>query len=264
MSDRFIKFIPSKEAFWLMQAKPKAFHLLTHIANTARRTNGDPDGLIIGQCHLQHWTFYKMTQQEYRTAKSILVKQKHIKISETNRTRKKSTTGATTASTLVQLISSTIYDINSDCFNDRIHDRATTEQRLSNDKQEGIRSISKDIHEEEAQTAKRPRSKDSLSFDFETWEFSGIAEKDMTDWKAIYPHIDVQVEIAKACSWLKSNPSKSNKSLWRKFLTGWLQRSNESIENKKAFRSISQQGSIDRRTKNMDGTPIKSKAEGLF
>jgi len=144
MSERFIKFIPSEEAFWVMQFKPNAFLLLMHIANTARRTHGHPDGLTIGQCHLKHWKFYGFSQQEYRTAKKILVDRKHIKIIETNRTRKKSTTGATTSSTIVELCSTTIYDINPEFINDRINDRATTDQRLTNDKQEGRRRIKKE------------------------------------------------------------------------------------------------------------------------
>ena len=134
MFERFLKFIPSEEAFWLMENKPNAFRLLTHIANTARRYNGHPDGLTIGQCHLQSWTFYKLTEQEYRTAKEVLVKRKHIKIIETNRTRKKSTTGVTTNSTLVELCSLMIWDINPEECNDRINDRATTEQRQTRKK----------------------------------------------------------------------------------------------------------------------------------
>lgn len=144
MSERFIKFIPSEEAFWLMQHKPKAFLLLSHIANTARRYNGHPDGLIIGQCHLQHWTFYGFTEREYRTAKDILVKTKHIIIIETNRTRQKSTTGSTTKSTLVQLCSLTIYDINSETTDDRNDDRPTTDRRPTDDKQERIRKKKKE------------------------------------------------------------------------------------------------------------------------
>lgn len=143
---RFLKFIPSEESFWLIQYKPKAFFLLTNIANTARRKNGHADGLLIGQCHLQHWTAYKFTEQEYRTAKKILIHLKHILIVETNRTRKKSTTGITTASTLVQLISSTVYDINSESINDRNNDRTTTEQRLNNDKQEERKKEGKEDH----------------------------------------------------------------------------------------------------------------------
>lgn len=117
-----------------MYHKPNAFRLLTHIANTARRYNGHPDGLLIGQCHLQSWTVYGLTEREYRTAKEILVKRNHIKIIETNRTRKKSTTGSTTNSTLVQLCSLTIWDINPETTDDQNDDRATTERRQTRKK----------------------------------------------------------------------------------------------------------------------------------
>ena len=266
MSERFLKFIPSEEAFWLMEEKPNAFRLLTHIANTARRENGYPDGLVIGQCHLQHWLKYKLTERQYRTAKEILTKRKHIEISETNRTRKKSTTGSTTSSTLVKLISSNVYDINPIVTDDRIDDRATTDRRLTDDKQEGIRrSISNNIdHEEIAQTAKRLRSKDVLSFDFEKWEFSGIAEKDVADWKLMYPHIDIKVETLKAAQWLKTNQSKSNKKSFRKYLTGWFGRANDSTENKKAFRNASGSSGPDRRTKDINGNPVSSPYDGKF
>lgn len=265
MSERFIKFIPSEESFWLIHKKPNAFRLLTHIANTARRRNGNPDGLLIGQCHLQHWKNYDFTEQEYRTAKDILVKRKHIIIIETNRTRQKSTTGSTTNSTLVQICSSTIFDINPESDNDLINDRATTEQRPSNDKQEGIR---KKKNEEEkiliAQPAPQLRKKsDLLSFDFEKFEFVGITPHDATSWKEMYPHIDVAVEIAKASNWLKSNPGKSKKKLWRKFLTGWFQRSNDSAENKKAYRSAANTNP-DRRTKDIHGNPVQSPVDGRF
>jgi hypothetical protein len=129
MSERFLKFIPSDEAFWLMQKRPNAFYLLTHIANTARRYNGHPDGLTVGQCHLQKWTKYGFTEREYRTAKEILGRRNHIKIIETNRTRQKSTNGTTTVSTLVEIISLTVYDINSEKNDDRNDDRATTDRR---------------------------------------------------------------------------------------------------------------------------------------
>src|SRR5579872_6780055 len=99
MNERFLKFIPSEEAFWLMDYRPNAFRLLTHIANTARRYNGHIDGLKIGQCHLQHWEKYNLSEQEYRTAKQVLCKLKFLKIIQTNRTRQKSTTELTTNST---------------------------------------------------------------------------------------------------------------------------------------------------------------------
>lgn len=266
MAERFLKFIPSEEAFWLMQHKPNAFNLLTHIANTARRINGHPDGLLIGQCHLQTWTFYGLTEQQYRTAKQILVQRKHIIIIETNRTRKKSTTGLTTASTLVQLCSTTIWDINPEDVNDRINVRPTTDQRLTNDKQEGIRKdISNDISkEEDAQPAAQLHTKDSLSFNFEKMEFEGISEKDMAEWKLMYPHIDLQVEILKAAQWLRNNPSKSKKTLWRKYLTGWLGRTNDSIENKKAYRTAAGGPAQNRSTRDIHGNPVANAYEGKF
>lgn len=271
MSERFIKFIPSEESFWLIHNKPNAFRLLTHIANTARRFNGHPDGLTLGQCHLQHWIKYDLTEREYRTAKEILIKRKHIIIIETNRTRKKSTTGTTTSSTLVQLLESGVWDINPEIIDDRKDDRTTTDRRLTDDKQERRRiDISNDISNEGnalragTHPASPIRAKDLLIFNFETWEFEGITEKDIADWRVMYPHIDITVETLKAAQWLKNNPSRNNKKHWRKYITGWFGRANDTIENKKAYRVAGTTAGTDRRTKNMDGTPIKSRAEGLF
>jgi len=289
MSDRFIKFIPSQEALYLARKHPNAFILLVFIAERARRENGHPDGLTIGQCHIGDFKSYGLTEKEYRTAKKILVQRNHIKIVETCRSRKKEkdhslffnsknsenraterATKVTTIGTLVELCSLSIYDINSDTRNqqkgDRIDDRGATEGRPKGEEQERKRKNKKEEEEQEyiAQPASRLRTKDDLSFDFQKWEFVGISEKDLSDWKVMYPHVDFQVEILKAIQWLKNNPSKSGKKLWRKFLTGWFARTNDSIENKKAFKTASQQNPIDRKTKNMDGTPIKSRAEDLF
>lgn len=127
------------------------------------------------------------------------------------------------------------------------------------------KDISNDIsNEEEARRAARPHLKDSLSFNFEKMEFEGIGEKDIAEWKTIYPHIDLQVEILKATNWLKSNPSKSNKKNWRKYLTGWLGRTNDSIENKKAYRTAANGTGQDRRTKDINGNPVDSPHTGRF
>lgn len=284
MSERFLKFIPSKEAMWLLKSKGNAFRLLSIIAEAARRYEGDPDGLKIGECFIGGFENYDMSEQNYRTAKRLLEVRGHIKIVETCRTRKKClttkdyfnstncknpTTGLTTNSTKVKLLSSTVWDINSDEGNDRTNDRLTTDQRPPNDKLRKRRiDISNDISSnalrDEAHPASPIRSKDSLSFDFEKWEFKGINEKDHSEWKIMYPHIDIPIEMLKVVQWLKTNPSKNNKKHWRKFLAGWFGRSNDSLENKKAFRAASGGIGTDRRTKNMDGTPIKSRAEDLF
>lgn len=106
-----IYLVPSPEANWLMMEKPNAFILFTFIAANARRYNGHPDGLRIGQCHVGNLKKLNMTQQEYRTAKNILIIRKHIKVIETNRTRKKSTDGTTTIDTLVEIISSSVWSL---------------------------------------------------------------------------------------------------------------------------------------------------------
>jgi hypothetical protein len=164
---RFIKFIPSDEAMYLVRKHPNAFILLTIIAERARRENGHPDGLIIGQCHLGDLKSYGLTEKQYRTAKKILVDRGHIKIIETNRTRSKKknskstlnfenhekraterATRTTTIGTLVELCSTTVYDINSDTTNDRKGDRkgdrGATEGRPKGDEQEGIRKKKKE------------------------------------------------------------------------------------------------------------------------
>lgn len=293
MSETYFRIFRSDEMLYLARKHPNAFILLTFIAARARRENGHPDGLVIGECHIGDHKEYGLTEKEYRTAKKILVDRNHIKIIETCRTRKsdkkteragkkieiienvkKTTTEratkVTTIGTLVQLCSLTIYDINPEDPNqrkgDRNGDRGATEGRPKGDEQEGIRKdISNDISkEEEAQTAKRLRSKDDLTFDFEKWEFNGITEKDLADWKLMYPHIDLTVETLKAAQWLKNNQSKSNKKSFRKYLTGWYGRANDSIENKKAYRAASGSTSQDRRTKDIHGNPVSSPHDGRF
>ena len=147
MSERFIKFIPSDEAMYLLIHKGNAFRLLTIIAESARRYSGGADGLQIGEAFLGDWKSYGMTEQNYRTAKRILIQRQHLLLIETNRNRKKSTTGVTTAGTKVKLISSNVYDINIEMPNDRPNDCLTTDQRLPNDE---LRKKKKDKNEKES------------------------------------------------------------------------------------------------------------------
>ena len=265
MSERFIKFIPSEEAMYLAKKHPNAFILLMFIAERARREKGHPDGLNVGECHIGDWENMGLTRQNYRTALKVLVLNKILIILETNRTRKKSTTGLTTEGTKVKLLNSDIWDININHANHRPNHCLTTDQPLPNHEQEGIRKKKKEKEEQDkARSAKRPRSKDFLSFDFLKFEFIGISEKDLVEWKTIYPHIDLKIEILKAAQWLQSNPTKSHKKNWRKYLTGWFGRNNDRIENKIAYRFAAGSPPQDRRTKNKDGSPIHSRAEELF
>jgi len=146
MSERFIKFVPSEEAMYLLTQKGHAFRLLTIIAESARRYEGGADGLKIGEAFIGGFENYDMTEQNYRTAKEILVRRQHLEIRETCRTRKKVTTGVTTVGTKVKLLSSSVWNINLEDGNDRSNDRPTTDQRPTNDKQEGIRRNKKEDH----------------------------------------------------------------------------------------------------------------------
>jgi hypothetical protein len=222
MAERFIKFIPSEEAFWLMEHRPNAFRLLTHIANTARRTPSGPDGLLIGQCHLQHWTKYNFTEREYRTAKEILVKRKHILIIETNRTRSKSTTGSTTGSTLVQLISLTVYDINKELDDDRNDDRTTTERRPNDDKQERrMKKNEKEDHPSIPSKGSRGMT-DDFSFQEEMIEvIPGVLLTKPDLEKCLYLKGSLE-KVQEAIQFIQDNPKRKNDITdWPNALSRW-------------------------------------------
>lgn len=268
--ERFIKFIPSEESQWLLLNHGNAFVLLALIATRARRYNGHPDGLIIGDVLIGSSDLEPgMSRQNFRTALNKLVEYGYVEIIANGKTflkREKSTIKVTIKGMLVNLVKSTIYDINPESSNQHINQRLTNDQPTTNHKQERKRKdISNDISkEEQAHPAEQVRSKDLLTFNFDNWKFEGYTEQDAADWRLMYPHIDLHVETLKAAQWLKNNPSRNKKKNWRKYLTGWYGRANDTIENKKAFRSASSSGQGDRRTKNKDGTPIHSTAEGLF
>lgn len=126
--ERFIQLIPSDETAFLLENYPKAMNLLMLIALRARRTSNSPDGLEIGEAFIGDNEKCGLTKREYRTAKSILEKREHIKICETNRNRKKSTTGTTTKGTKVKLLSSNVWNINKESIDHRNDFRATTDR----------------------------------------------------------------------------------------------------------------------------------------
>ncbi len=83
---------------------------------------------------------------------------KIIRIKETCRNRKKSTTGTTTEGTLVTLLNSDYWDINPESSDDRLDDRATTDRRPTDDEQERIRKKKKE--EEKEKKIKKEKSSD--------------------------------------------------------------------------------------------------------
>jgi hypothetical protein len=160
-SPRFIKFIPSEEANWLRKNHPNAFLLLSLIAQQARRYEGS--GLEIGEAYIGDYKEAGIeTEKKYRNAKKILEARGHIKICETNRTRKKSTDGATTIGTKVKILTTSVWDVNfdegdrratggqkkgdrmgdrnDDPKGDRNDDRFTEEKSIENDDPKGDRN----------------------------------------------------------------------------------------------------------------------------
>lgn len=235
---RFIKFIPSEKSQWLIKRNHCAFILLCVIASRARRISGHIDRLEIGEAKIGDWNSLGMTRQQYRTALNILCDLNFVKIQETNRTRKKSTTASTTEGTLVKLINSDIWDINIEDSNHCINHRATTDQPLTNHEQERIRKNKKEKEEDtycsDSRTSRGPSIKDSLIFCFEEKKFIGYGNSDVETWKTAYPGIDLSQTIASAEQWILSQPIRGKKKLWRRFLTSWMQRASEKALNKSA------------------------------
>lgn len=101
-----------------------------------------------------------------------------------------------------------------------------------------------------AQPAAPLRSKDaSLSFSFEKQQFENISQGDIASWQELYPAIDINREIKEMIQWILANPSKAkSKRLWRKFILGWLQRSNEKSVNRLAYQSTREKQVLSRHT----------------
>lgn len=132
----FLKLNRCEATFWLMANHPNAYLLLNLVALRAQRTPNSPSGLIIGEALIGDYEAIGATRQQYRTALNVLVRMKYLTISETCRTRKKSTTVTTTVGTKVKLLNSEIWDINPEPINHRINHRPTTDQPPTNHEQE--------------------------------------------------------------------------------------------------------------------------------
>jgi uncharacterized protein YdaU (DUF1376 family) len=57
--------------------------------------------------------------------------------------------------------------------------------------------------------------------------FSNITDYDRASWRKAYPACNIDRQLAAAHEWLLSNPQKAVKRAWRRFVTNWLQRSQE-------------------------------------
>jgi hypothetical protein len=226
-SNGFVKLIRGPETEFLMNKYPKAFFLLTIIAYSARRYDGDPDGLKAGEAFIGDWESYDMSERNYRTAKQILINTRRLEIVETNRTRKKSTTGTTTRGTKVKLISSDVYDINIIVDDDRADDRPTTDRRLTDDERRTNKNIKNEKNEKETIKEKSDIARPSIRSleasllsneelegltaysDLQKWE---ISQEDLYKWLTLYGIDSIKMAFSKLIK--NKTPLKTTATRW--------------------------------------------------
>lgn len=164
--------------------------------------------------------------------------------------------------TILKFVDPEIYDLNFS-FN-QTDNQTEIRQKSDSHLKEPDNQITKDIVPKGtlARTVSRPRNSDILKFSFESGSYEGITDKDRSDWKVAYPAINLDQQIAASIQWLKSNPTKAKSKIqWRKFLTGWLTRSNDRAVNQLAYAQTSSKPSIDRRQVQEDGSPVNKKKD---
>lgn len=132
---------------------------------------------------------------------------------------------------------------------------------IKNLKKENLSLAQTDEKDSSSHTASPIRAKD-FSFSFDSMKFEGITKKDLDEWRQLYPNISLETEILRSEQWVKANPSKSNKKLWRKFLNTWFSKAQDKAFNQKAYQSFGNK--VDRRTKNQDGSPVETPHDNLF
>lgn len=245
VQDRFIKFLPGREAEWLQENHPNAFLLLCQIARRARRYEGDPDGLAIGMARIGDFKNAGIeSERKYRTAKEVLSRVGAIKICETARNRKKSTTGATTVGTLVILLKSDIWDINPQMSDDRRDDRPTTDRRPTDDEQEELVSKLSSISHTTMSPSQAQSTKVSerIFFDWGEMKLKGIEESDMQNWKAAFPNVDIPeyLKFIEVDIGAKPTKYKKRKQILRTVII-YFQNRNENLKAKKNNPGFQQQ-----------------------
>ena len=73
---------------------------------------------------------------------------------------------------------------------------------------------------------KRSQPKYSIQWTLDSgWQ--GITDADRSTWAEAFPACNLDIELLRATEWLKTNTAKAKKSNWRKFLVGWLSRSQD-------------------------------------
>lgn len=118
MSKRFIKFIPSEKSSWLRKNFPNAFIVLSLIAERARRTANNYDGLQIGDAIIGRREASEecgLSQDKFRKAVDQLIEFGFIEIvvnTQISKKVKKRPSRIPTRARVVNILNSDIWDIN--------------------------------------------------------------------------------------------------------------------------------------------------------
>jgi hypothetical protein len=93
-----------------------------------------------------------------------------------------------------------------------------------------------DIYIAQSAAPLRQKDADDISFSHESRDFQNIPPEDWKAWKELYTEVDVPREIKAMVQWILANPSKvKGRKLWRKFITSWLGKCQETKVNKLAY-----------------------------
>lgn len=146
---KFIKYIPSEKASWLREHFTSAFLLLSFIAEHARRTHDNLDGLEIGDCfvgEIETSAKSGLSSKEYRNA---LIKLEELGFIETvwnpkNKKQQKRAIKRAIKSKIVNLIDSSIWNINLALEGDQNGNQRAIKGRSKGDKQEEMNIIHDD------------------------------------------------------------------------------------------------------------------------
>jgi hypothetical protein len=87
--------------------------------------------------------------------------------------------------------------------------------------------------------AKTPDCTNFISFPLNDKTEFPITEKMIEEWAELYPAVDIKQDLRKMKGWLDSNPNKrKTKSGIKRFITGWLARTQDNGGNKQSSDTI--------------------------
>ncbi len=210
MSQRFIALHPGDETDGLIRNHPNAFLLLAQIALRAKWKDDPVSGLKAGQAFIGDWQGAGLrSRKEYRHAQKILTNCGFGAFKGANK------------GTIATLMNPRIFSITAE---------PGAIKRATEGPSRGHQGATNHLDTQSTQTlfamdGTNPDPSPPIAWTAENG-FTGISDQDRDEWRAAFPSVNIDVEIAKASRWLKDNPTKRKKQLGR-FISGWLSRTQE-------------------------------------